>query len=116
VEFKQFIRTPFQVEALEITEENFEEVAALIGQIRTKDGATFIALDRRIIPNVHRASVGWFVTRLGDNYRCYAPKVFNEQFIECVGTPLTFTFEDAEEEVPAAEYKTSGSELTYDVV
>lgn len=104
MEFKTFIRRPFQVEAIEITEENLEEVAALVGQIRTKDGATFIALDRRIIPNVHRAYVGWYLTCLGENYRCYAPKVFTEQFIESVGTMATFTFEDTEEVVdPAGE-------------
>lgn len=82
MEFIQFVRKPFAVDAVEITVENMEEVAELIGDVRTKGEVTYIQLDRRIIPNVGRAYVGWWLTRLGDNYRCYAPKVFNEQFIE----------------------------------
>jgi hypothetical protein len=81
MDFGQFVRRPFTVDAVEITEENFEEVASLVGKIMTKDNLTFISLDRRIVPNVNRAFVGWWMTRLGDNYRCYSPKVFKEQFI-----------------------------------
>jgi len=81
MEFSQFVRRPFTVDALEITEENMAEVAALIGEIRTKDGTTFIALDKRIVPSVNRAYVGWWVTKYGDNYRCYSPKIFKDQFV-----------------------------------
>lgn len=79
--FTQFTRKQFSVEAVEITEENFEEIAAIVGEIREKDGAKWIAVDRRVVPSVNRAYVGWFMTRLGDNYRCYSPKVFHEQFV-----------------------------------
>lgn len=81
MEFSQFVRRPFTVEALEITEANMAEVATLIGEVRTKDGVTFIALDKRIVPSVNRAYVGWWVTKLGDNYRCYSPKIFRDQFV-----------------------------------
>jgi hypothetical protein len=82
MEFMTFIRKPFTVEAIEITEENMKEVATLIGTVRTKDGVTYISLDRRIVPNVHRAFVGWYLTRLEDNYRVYAPKLFASEFVE----------------------------------
>lgn len=83
LEYTQHIRRPFQVEAVEITEENIEEIAAKIGDIRTDaSGKRYIAIDRRVIPFVPKAQVGWLVTRLGENYRCYAPGVFEKQFEE----------------------------------
>lgn len=82
MEFMRFIRKPFTVEAIQITEQNMREVAKLIGTVKTKEGVTFISLDRRIVPNVHRAFVGWYLTRLEDNYRVYAPKLFEAQFLE----------------------------------
>jgi len=97
MEFKQYIRKPFAVQAVEITEENFEEVAAVVGQVRTKGDTKFIALDRRLVPNVTRAYVGWYLTFLNDNYRCYSPKVFNDQFVE--HQPATGYFFDETEEV-----------------
>jgi hypothetical protein len=78
--FNQYVRTPFSVEATIITEENIEEVAQLVGTVRVKNGEKYVALDRRIVPNISRAYIGWYVTRLGDNFRCYSPKVFTEQF------------------------------------
>lgn len=80
ITFNQYVRTPFSVEAAIITEENVEQIAQLVGTIRTKNGEKYIALDRRIVPNISRAYIGWYVTRLGDNFRCYSPKVFVEQF------------------------------------
>jgi hypothetical protein len=82
MQFKNYIRKPFTVEAVEITEENMSDVAELIGEVREKDGVTFIAINRRLVPNIHRAYVGWFVTKLGDNFRCYSSKVFNAEFVE----------------------------------
>lgn len=75
-----FVRTPFAVEATLITPENIDEVAALVGTVRIKNGEKYISLDRRVVPNISRAFVGWYLTRLGDNLRCYSPKVFLEQF------------------------------------
>lgn len=103
MEFSQYIRKPFKVEAIEITDDNFMEIAKLVGEPRTKNGVAFIALDRRVVPNVSRAFVGWFMTKLGDNYRCYSPKVFNEQFV--AHEPETGYFfdeneEDGEEVIP----------------
>jgi len=94
MEFNRYIRKPFVVEAVEITEENMEAVAALIGEVRRKGDTLFISLNRRIVPNVNRAYVGWFMTRMVDNYRCYSPKVFHEQFAE-FSTTQVFTFDPA---------------------
>lgn len=75
-----YTRKPFAVEAIEITEENIALLAPLLGELKEKDGVPFIALDKRIVPNIHRAFIGWWVTRMDDNLRCYSPKIFEEQF------------------------------------
>lgn len=100
MEFTTFIRKPFVVQAIEITEKNINEVAEFIGTVRTKGDLTYIALDRRIVPNVSRAYIGWFLTILGDNYRCYAPKVFNDQFVVQDFQVTSFKFESTEEGTP----------------
>lgn len=96
MEFSQFVRRPFVVEAVQITAENIEEVAKLIGHLRVKDGVQFISVDRRIVPNIPRAQIGWWMTRLGDNYRCYNAKVFKAEFLDYEST-MQFVFEEAED-------------------
>lgn len=90
-DFELFVRTPFVVLAAEITEENIDKFAKLLGEVRTRNGEKYIALDRRVVPSVTRAYVGWHVTVLNGNVRCYAPKVFKEQF-EAVPESKIFTF------------------------
>ena len=80
MEFSSFVRRPFLVEAVQITEENIHELAKLIGEVKYKDGAPYIALDRRVIPNIRRAYIGWWFTKLDDNLRCYSGKVFEQEF------------------------------------
>lgn len=80
MDFTNYIRVPFPVEACQITEENLEEMAHILGQVKTKNGEKYIALNRNVVPNISKAYVGWWVTRFGDNLRCYNPKVFAEQF------------------------------------
>lgn len=80
MEYSPYVRKPFTVEAVQITEENIEEVAELVGEIKEKDGQKYIALNWRAVPGVNRAYVGWYLTRFGDNLRCFSPKIFKEQF------------------------------------
>jgi len=83
IAYNSYVRTPFAVEATVITAENIDEIAKLIGtEVRAKGDDKYIAIDRRIVPNVGRAFIGWYVTRLGDNLRCYSPKIFQEQFVD----------------------------------
>lgn len=88
LEFTGFVRKPFMVEAVEITFENLEEVAKLIGKVDTdEDGKTIIRVDRKLMPDVYRVSPGplvvrpgFFMTRMGNHIRCYNRKVFFKQF------------------------------------
>lgn len=82
IDFKTYVRKPFVVEAVEITEENLDEVAPLIGEVRKKeDGSRYIFVDRRLVPNVFRVYPGFFMTKMGDNIRCYSRRVFLDQFV-----------------------------------
>jgi len=92
LEFERYVRTPFVVESIVITEENIDEIAELVGEVKVRNGEKYIALDRRIVPNLGRAHLGWHFTRLDDNYRCYSPKVFAAQFVE-VGDRTEVTIE-----------------------
>lgn len=86
-----FIRTPFVIKATEITEDNIDEIAELIGRVRRpEDAPPYIAVDWRRVPNIKRADIGWMVTSYNGNHRCYAPKVFAEQFTEYKGE-VTFS-------------------------
>jgi hypothetical protein len=80
VTFTNFVRKPFCVEAVQITAENIGSLATLLGELKEKDGEVSILIDRRIIPNIKKAYIGWWVTKLDDNLRCYSPKVFEKEF------------------------------------
>lgn len=81
MEFTTYIRKPFSIDAVQITEDNMKDVAKLIGKIRTRDGVRYIAVDPRVVPVVRHAYVGWYLTRFEDSYRCYTPKLFKSQFV-----------------------------------
>jgi hypothetical protein len=81
ISYDRFVRTPFVVESTVITKENIQEIADLVGEVKEKAGELYIALDRRVVPNLSKAFIGWHFTRMDDNYRCYSPKVFEQQFI-----------------------------------
>lgn len=82
MDFVTFVRKPFTVEAVEVTEENIEEIAALVGALRQKEnGQPYIHVDRRLVPNIYRVYPGFWMTKMGDNIRCYSKRIFEEQFV-----------------------------------
>lgn len=81
IQFDTFSRRPFDVQAVQLTTENIGAIAPLIGELREKeDGTPYIRVDRKVVPNIHRVYPGWWVTKMGDNFRCYSGKIFAEQF------------------------------------
>lgn len=81
MESARYIRRPFVVEATEITEANIDEVAALIGKVKEdEDRGKHIAINLRVIPGVPRAFIGWWLTKMGENYRVYSGKTFRKEF------------------------------------
>lgn len=81
--FNTFTRTPFDVEAVEITDDNFDEIAELIGTgTEIVSGSKTILIDKQKVPTVTKAFVGYFVTKTSDdNLRVFSPRVFKKQFV-----------------------------------
>jgi len=83
VQYQDFVRKPFKVRATLVTPENMEELSKHIGEVRTNDeGEKYIFVDKRLVPNVNRVFVGFWVTQFGDNVRCFSDKSFRKQFTE----------------------------------
>ncbi len=102
MEFTTFVRKPFSVEVVEVTEENIAEIAELVGTLRQKeDGAPYIHVDRRLVPNIYRVYPGFWMTKMGDSVRCYSNQIFSKQFIESnedIENWVRFLNEGSEEE------------------
>lgn len=91
MKYKTFLRRPFEIEAVKITNENIEEVAELIGEVRKRpDGSRYILTDKRLLPGMERVYIGFYLTRMGRNIRCYGKRVFEEQFVEKTSEKMTF--------------------------
>ena len=105
MEYTSFARKPFVVEAIEITAENLNDIAEMVGTIRTTvDDKVYIQVDRRLIPNIDRVFPGFWLTRMGKNIRCYSAKVFNEQFTEVTDDIKSWVdFLNVEEEEPSQD-------------
>lgn len=83
MELTTFVRKPFTVEAVEITRDNIEELSPLIGTLKEKrDGTPYIRVNRHVVPNVDYVYIGFWMTKMEDNIRCYSKRVFKEQFVE----------------------------------
>jgi hypothetical protein len=83
MDFTVFVRKPFMVMAVEVTVENINEVSKYVGDLREKeDGTPYILVDPRLVPNVERVYPGFYMTKMGENVRCYSRKIFRDQFTE----------------------------------
>lgn len=83
MEFNKFVRKPFIIEAVEITEDNIGEIAQFVGTLRKKkDGTPYIQVDRLLVPSIPRVYPGFWMTKMDDNVRCYSNRTFKEQFVE----------------------------------
>jgi hypothetical protein len=104
-----FIRKPFRVEAVVITRENIEEIAPTIGKLRFKEnGEPWVKADRNIIPNVRNVFIGFVLTDVHNNKRCYSPKAFAREFM-----PATEEWLEYIQQLDTTEEET---EVTHDPV
>lgn len=102
MDYTEYVRVPFGVTACEVTEENFDEVFELIGKEikETPAGKKYILIDRRIIPNGHKAQVGGWVTIMGDKIRYYSKTAFADQFLPKEDPDLMRKLEELAYSVP----------------
>lgn len=85
MEMQTFVRKPFTVEAIQITNDNIKELAPLIGTIRTHKGKFYIEVNRKKVPVLSEVEIGYWMTKVENGkIRCYSDRVFKQQF-----TPLT---------------------------
>lgn len=83
MEFTNYVRKPFIVKAIQVTEENIGELAPMIGTLRQKDdGTPYIQVNRKLVPNVFRVYPGFWMTQMGENVHCYSTRIFTDQFVE----------------------------------
>lgn len=82
MEFTTYIRKPFKVEAVRVTEQNIAEVAKSVGKLLYKDGKPYIQVNPEKIPNVTKVFPGYWMTKMDKQVRCYSGRVFKEQFVE----------------------------------
>jgi hypothetical protein len=107
----KFVRAPFAVHAVQITEDNMAEIAEVIGEIGVgKDNAPCIVVNKKVVPVINRAYVGWWLTKYGDNFRCYSPEHFADQFIHHTEGWDAWLPADAEEVVEADPTPAGGTE------
>lgn len=86
LEFQPFVRKPFNVQAIEVTRDNLEQIATELGlgEVKVKEGTNtrYIQVNPAVIPNVSGIFPGFWVTKMGNNMRCYTRRIFFEQFME----------------------------------
>lgn len=85
MDFVPFVRKAFVVDAVEVTLENIEEIAKLVGEIRYENEKPYIHVNPNVVVGVRRAFPGYWMTRMGDNLRLYNKRVFFKMF--CPNTP-----------------------------
>ncbi len=90
LKFDTHIRTPFRIQALRITDKNIEAVAEKVGTLESEEsGRQVIILDPNIVQTVGKAYAGWWLTFMDKRYRCYAPRVFERQFMKAPDSDVT---------------------------
>lgn len=85
MEYAKFVRKPFVVDAVKITRDNIEELAPLIGTLEYKEdgsGTPYINVNYRLVPGVPRVYLGFYMTKVGNQIRCYSKRAFINQFCE----------------------------------
>jgi hypothetical protein len=85
LDYQTFVRTPFKIEAVEVTEENITQIAEMLGSKIYEDnrtGNTFIGVDNEQMPGIYRIYAGFWVTRMGHRFRAYSQQRFLKEFVK----------------------------------
>lgn len=86
ISFSAYIRKPFEVQAIEVTRENINDIADQLelGEIYYGDnGVPYIEVDAERVPNMNSVYPGYWVTKVGkNNLRIYTRKTFFQQFVQ----------------------------------
>ena len=81
IQMEDYSRRPFSITAVQITEENLEEIAALISaSVTTTPHTRFIDVNPSIIQGIGVIKPGWWITLMEGSYRAYTNDVFHRLF------------------------------------
>lgn len=84
MELQTYLRIPFAVEAIQLTEENMEEVAKLVGEVMTDEqtGERYIRPDRSKVTFVkNRCRPGCWFTFKGGQIQHFPNKAFTKSYV-----------------------------------
>lgn len=82
IPFEPYVRKPFDVFAVQITDENIAELAPFIGTLtQEENGRNVILVDRKLIRNLDKVYVGYWLTKMGTTLRCYSKNAFAKHFM-----------------------------------
>lgn len=82
LQYEEYVRKPYVLRAIQITNENISELAQMIGSLQHKKGGRpFIEVDRQKIPVLTKVFVGYWMTIKGTSIRCYSPRTFRDEFV-----------------------------------
>ena len=84
LDYQTFVRTPFKIEAVEVTDENLSHIAEMLGSkvfTDTRTGNNFIGVDNEQMPGTYRIYAGFWVTKMGHRFRAYSQQRFLKEFV-----------------------------------
>lgn len=89
VKTAKFVRKPFEVEAIQVTAENIEEVAVWcngsverLGEEGKDDRYIHVRVHYPISPRQTKAFIGDWVLYSKNGFKCYNPKAFSNNFVQ----------------------------------
>lgn len=86
MQFTHYARRPFLIEAIKVTKDNIAQLCEDFGlgtMGKTAKGVPFIKVNAKVVPHVYRVYPGfWFTRTETGQIRCYAKRVFGEQYVE----------------------------------
>ena len=85
LDYQTFVRTPFKIEAVEVTDENLTQIAEMLGSkvfTDTRTGNNFIGVDNDQMPGIYRIYAGFWVTKMGHRFRAYSQQRFLKEFVK----------------------------------
>lgn len=96
VKTAKFVRVPFEVEAVQVTAENIEEVAAWcngtverLGEDGKDDRYIHVRVHYPISPRQTKAFIGDWVLYSKNGFKCYNPVAFKKNFVLADETGVT---------------------------
>lgn len=82
---RPFVRRPFNVEALRLTEDNLDAIAEMLGEVKTsKKGVTYIKIDPKHNTNRRVVELGFWITQKDDVLHFYSDNAFKRNFMGAI--------------------------------